>query len=144
MTEAGVDATINKLTDSSAIMAYPVASMQGLVIDKVVKTSGDPSRRARSSSGSRRPRGNPMLTIKVFGTTPPCAKCKRAEREALFAAARFPGQAEVIKLDALGPEAERYGLIVTPTIVVGDEIVASGRVLMADQLAALIASKLGG
>lgn len=23
-----------------------------------------------------------MVTIKVFGTTPPCAKCRRAEREA--------------------------------------------------------------
>lgn len=85
-----------------------------------------------------------MITITVFGTTPPCAKCKRAEREALSAAERFPGRVEVRKLDALGPEAERFGMMVTPTTVIGDEVVASGRVLMADQLAALIQSRLGG
>ena len=85
-----------------------------------------------------------MLTIKVFGTTPPCAKCKRAEREAQAAAERFPGRVEVRKLDALGPEAEAYGMMVTPTIVIGDEVVATGKVLSADQLAQLIQSRLGG
>ena len=49
-----------------------------------------------------------MLQIKVFGTTPPCANCKRAEREALKAAQSFPGQVEVVHLDALGPEAQAY------------------------------------
>ena len=85
-----------------------------------------------------------MLTIKVFGTTPPCAKCKRAEREAQAAAERFPGQVEVKKLNALGPEAEAYGMMVTPTIVIGNEVVATGKVLMAGQLVPLIQSKLGG
>ncbi len=55
-----------------------------------------------------------MLQIKVFGTTPPCANCKRAEREARKAAEKFPGQVEVVHLDALGPEAQQYGLMVTP------------------------------
>jgi len=30
-----------------------------------------------------------MLQIKVFGTTPPCANCKRAETQALKAAEQF-------------------------------------------------------
>ena len=64
-----------------------------------------------------------MLTIKVFGTTPPCANCKRAEREARKAAERFPDQVEVLHLDALGPEAQAYGLMVTPVIVVGEDVV---------------------
>lgn len=85
-----------------------------------------------------------MLTIKVFGTTPPCANCKRAEREAQAAARRFPGQVEVVHLDALGPEADAYGMMVTPTTVIGDEVVATGKVLSADQLARLIETKLGG
>ena len=85
-----------------------------------------------------------MITITVFGTTPPCAKCKRAEREALAAAERFPGQVQVRKLDALGPEAERYGMMITPTTVIDDEVVASGKVLMADRLALLIRSRIGG
>lgn len=75
-----------------------------------------------------------MLQIKVFGTTPPCANCKRAEREARKAAEQFPGQVEVVHLDALGPEAAQYGLMVTPVIVVGEEVVSTGRVLPAPKL----------
>jgi thiol-disulfide isomerase/thioredoxin len=85
-----------------------------------------------------------MDTIKVFGTTPPCAKCKRAEREALKAAEKFPGQVEVQKLDALGLEADAYGMMVTPTVVVNDEVVGSGRIVPADRLVGHIRSPLGG
>ena len=84
------------------------------------------------------------LEIKVFGTTPPCANCKRAEAQALKAASEFPGRVEVVKLDALGPEAEAYGLITTPLVVVGDELVGAGKVVPADRLAAVIRQKLGG
>jgi protein-disulfide isomerase len=85
-----------------------------------------------------------MLRIKVFGTTPPCANCKRAEREALRAAEQFPGRVEVIHLDALGPEAQQYGLMVTPVIVVGEEVVSTGKVLPAAQLVPIIVKQLGG
>jgi hypothetical protein len=85
-----------------------------------------------------------MLQIKVFGTTPPCANCQRAEREARKAAAKFPGQVEVLHLDALGPEANQYGLMVTPVMVVGEEVVASGKALPAAQLAPIIEKLLGG
>ncbi|NLF01158.1 MAG: thioredoxin family protein [Anaerolineales bacterium] len=85
-----------------------------------------------------------MVQIKVFGTTPPCANCKRAEEQARRAAERFPGHVEVLKLDALGPEAEAYGLMTTPLVVVGDEVVGMGRVVSADRLAAIIQRKLEG
>jgi thiol-disulfide isomerase/thioredoxin len=85
-----------------------------------------------------------MLQIKVFGTTPPCANCKRAEAEAQKAAAQFPGQVEVIKLDALGPEAEAYGILSTPLVVVGDEVVGMGRVVPAPRLVATLKDRLGG
>ena len=85
-----------------------------------------------------------MLQIKVFGTTPPCANCKRAEREALKAAEKFPGQVEVVHLDALGPEAQQYGLMVTPVVVVGEKVVATGKVLPAPQLVRIIEKQLGG
>lgn len=85
-----------------------------------------------------------MIDIKVFGTTPPCAKCKRAEREARKAAREFPGQVEVIKLDALGPEADAYGLMVTPTVLVDDEVVGSGRIVLARDLVTRIQKHLGG
>ena len=85
-----------------------------------------------------------MLQVKVFGTTPPCANCKRAEREALKAAEQFPGQVEVVHLDALGPEAQQYGLMVTPVVVVGEEVVVTGKVLPSQKLVPIIEKHLGG
>ena len=79
-----------------------------------------------------------MLQIKVFGTTPPCANCKRAERFAQQAADEFPGQVTVVKLDAMGVEAQEYGLVMTPLVVVGDEVVGSGRVVPPPQLVSAI------
>ena len=83
-----------------------------------------------------------MLHIKVFGTTPPCANCKRAEREALKAAEQFPGRVEVVKYDALGPEAEAYGVLSTPLVVVGDEVVGRGKVVPAAQLVPILEKHL--
>ena len=85
-----------------------------------------------------------MLQVKVFGTTPPCANCMRAEKQARQAAEQFPGQVEVVKLDAMGPEAESYGLMSTPLVVVSDEVVGRGKVVPAAKLAAIIKVKLGG
>jgi hypothetical protein len=85
-----------------------------------------------------------MIQIKVFGTTPPCANCKRAEVQALKAADRFPGQVEVAKLDALGPEAEAYGIMITPLVVVGEKVIGSGKVVPADRLISIIEKELGG
>ena len=85
-----------------------------------------------------------MLQVKVFGTTPPCANCKRAEAQARTAAKQFPGQVEVVKLDAMGPEAEQYGLMSTPLVVVGDEVVGRGRVVPAKKLVEILKDKLGG
>ena len=83
-----------------------------------------------------------MLQIKVFGTTPPCANCKRAEAQALCAAEQFPGEVEVLKLGAMGPEADAYGIVSTPLVVVGDEVVGRGRVIPAPKLAQIIREKL--
>ncbi|MGC9396596.1 MAG: thioredoxin family protein [Anaerolineae bacterium] len=83
-----------------------------------------------------------MLQIKVFGTTPPCANCKRAEREAQKAADQFPDQVEVVKLDVMGDEAQQYGLVTTPLIVVGDELVGRGKVVPAARLVPVIQKHL--
>ena len=60
------------------------------------------------------------------------------------AAEQFAGQVEVVKLDAMGPEADAYGIMSTPLIVVGDEVVGRGKVIPAKRLAEIIAEKLGG
>jgi hypothetical protein len=78
----------------------------------------------------------------VFGTTPPCANCKRAEREALKAAQQFPDQVTVVHLDALGPEAQEYGLMVTPMVIVGEDVVGTGKVVPARKLIPIIETVL--
>jgi thiol-disulfide isomerase/thioredoxin len=75
-----------------------------------------------------------MITIKIIGTTPPCVKCKRVEQEAQKAAQKFAGQVRVLKLDALSAEAQQYGLVVTPMVVINDQVVSSGKVLNAEQI----------
>jgi thiol-disulfide isomerase/thioredoxin len=85
-----------------------------------------------------------MLQVKVFGPTPPCANCKRAEREARKAAEEFPGQVEVVKLDIMSDAAQQYGMVASPMVVVGDELAASGKVLPASKLIPLIQQQLGG
>jgi hypothetical protein len=83
-----------------------------------------------------------MIKIRVFGTTPPCANCKRAEAQAQKAAGQFPGQVEVVKLDALGPEAEAYGLMTTPMVVVDEEVVGAGKIVPAAKLVSILDKKL--
>jgi thiol-disulfide isomerase/thioredoxin len=85
-----------------------------------------------------------MIQIKVFGTTPPCANCKRAEVQVRKAAEQFPGQVEVLKLDALGPEADAYGIMSTPMIVINEEVVSIGKVLPAVKLVDILNIALKG
>ena len=83
------------------------------------------------------------MEIKVIGPTPPCAKCKRAEREALKAAERYGGRVIVSKVDALSGEADAFSVIVTPTVVVNGQVVGSGRVVPADELVTQINKVMG-
>ncbi len=85
-----------------------------------------------------------MITIQVLGTTPPCANCQRATREAQKAADRFPGQVRVVHVDALGPEAEAFGMVVTPAVAIDGTLIASGKVVPADVLARHIEQALRG
>jgi len=49
-----------------------------------------------------------MLQIKVFGTTPPCANCKRAEKQALQAIGNAPALVvgDLVKFVGLAPSKE--------------------------------------
>ncbi|OAT86134.1 aquaporin [Desulfotomaculum copahuensis] len=83
------------------------------------------------------------VKVLVFGTTPPCARCRQAETEARQAANEFPaGQVTVEKLDALSPPGRQYGVAVTPAILVNGRQVAAGRVLKRMELAEIIRREL--
>jgi len=75
-----------------------------------------------------------MIQVKIFGTVPPCAKCKEMERRAQNVAARYPGKVEVAKFDALSAEGDKYTVMSTPTVVISDRVVAIGKLLSEEDL----------
>jgi len=83
-----------------------------------------------------------MITIKVFGTTPPCVKCREMEKRAQAAAAKFGDRVNVVKYDALSDEGDRYGVLSTPTVVINEKVVAVGKLLSEQELAAHIEKEL--
>ncbi|MDI9623372.1 MAG: thioredoxin family protein [Methanothermobacter sp.] len=81
------------------------------------------------------------VVIKIFGTTPPCQKCKLAEKIAEKMAEKFEN-VKIERFDALSEEGDKYGIMVTPTIVVNDNIVATGKVLSEEKMEEIIKRKL--
>lgn len=75
-----------------------------------------------------------MINIKVFGSTPPCAKCKEVEKRATRVASKYPGQVEVSKLDAISDAGLKYNVMFTPTVVINDKIVSAGEVISESEL----------
>ena len=85
-----------------------------------------------------------MITMKAFGTTPPCAKCKEVLRRVNNVAARYPGRIEVAKFDALSEEGDKYGIMSIPTLVINDSVVAVGKLLSEEEIEKYIAKELEG
>lgn len=77
------------------------------------------------------------VEIKIFGSVPPCQKCKLAEKVAKEVAEKFEN-VSVEKFDALSEEGDKYGIMTTPTIVVNDKIVATGKVLPKEKMEEII------
>lgn len=69
-----------------------------------------------------------MIEVKIFGTTPPCAKCKEVTKRANKVAEKYPGKVQVAKSDALSDEGDRYGIMITPSIVINDKVVSVGKI----------------
>ena len=83
-----------------------------------------------------------MIKIKVFGATPPCAKCKEVEKRANKVAEKYAGQVEVTKLDAISEEGLKYNVMFTPTVVINDKVVSSGEVISESDLEKAIQAEL--
>ena len=75
-----------------------------------------------------------MIVVKVFGTTPPCARCKELTKRATKVAEKYPGKVEVTKFDALSAEGDKYAIMITPTIVINDKVVSVGKVPAEDDI----------
>lgn len=85
-----------------------------------------------------------MINVKVFGTTPPCARCKELTKRATKVAEKYPGQIEVAKFDAMSPEGDKYCVMMTPTLVINDKVVSIGKVPSEDDIEKLINKEIKG
>ena len=69
------------------------------------------------------------MEIKVFGTTPPCARCKAAEKAVREAVEEFGCKdIKIVKADILSDEAGKLGIMMSPAVVVGNKVVKVGGV----------------
>ena len=85
-----------------------------------------------------------MIKVKVFGSIPPCAKCKEVEKRAVRVASKYPGQVEVSKLDAISEEGRKYNVFFTPTVVINDKVVSAGKVVSEGELEEAIKKEIEG
>ncbi len=59
-------------------------------------------------------------------------------------AKKFPaGDVEVKKYEAISPEGKKYGILLTPTVVINDKVVAAGRGLSEKDLEKAIQKAIG-
>jgi thioredoxin-like negative regulator of GroEL len=62
-----------------------------------------------------------MIEIKIFGSDPPCSKCKKIEKRARKVAENYSGQVTVTKLNSFDHDSGKYGILMIPTVVVKDK-----------------------
>jgi small redox-active disulfide protein 2 len=75
------------------------------------------------------------MKIQIFGSTPPCARCKMTEKLVKRAIEELGYKdIEVVKLDAFSEEADKLGILMTPTTVIEDKIVKQGGVPSKDEV----------
>ena len=69
------------------------------------------------------------MKIRVFGTVPPCMKCKAAERVVRETVKELGyTDVEVTKEDALSEEAGKLGIMMTPTVMIDKKVIKVGGV----------------
>jgi small redox-active disulfide protein 2 len=71
------------------------------------------------------------MNVKVLGTG--CAKCKRLYAEAEKAVASSGVAADLEKVEKID-EIMKYGVMMTPALVIDGEVKASGRIVPANEI----------
>ena len=80
------------------------------------------------------------MIIKVLGSG--CKKCVSLEKNALEAVKNEAIDAEIEKVTDIAAIA-RYGIMSTPSLVIDEKVVSTGRVLSASEIAALLKNRPG-
>ena len=80
-----------------------------------------------------------MIQIEVIGLEPPCNKCEELLRNAREAVAKTGVAAEVTKKWTLsGDIRDRYGLLLSPALVIDGMVVAQGKVYKTERIIELL------
>jgi hypothetical protein len=80
-----------------------------------------------------------MIHIEVIGLDPPCKKCTELLENARAAVAQAGIEAEVVKRWTLSPEIrDKYGLLLSPALVIEGVVVAQGKVYKTDRIVGLL------
>jgi len=80
-----------------------------------------------------------MVHIEVIGLDPPCNKCNELLENSKKAVRKTGIEAEVVKKWTLSEEIrEKYGLLLSPALVIEGVVVAQGKVYKAERIAGLL------
>jgi small redox-active disulfide protein 2 len=83
-----------------------------------------------------------MSVIKIFGTDPPCARCRATEKIVKEVVKELNLNVDVKHISAFSEEADKYGITTTPAVVINDKIVFSGRVPTKEEIKDIILREL--
>ncbi len=134
---------IKRCPDEVAARCAPFLNIPGMgVRSPKTQPQADPAAAPAEESAGGAVEVKIFYGIKEFGVIFPCLKCIQAERIARRIAERHPGRVVVRKYDALSAEADRHGVMMTPTVLVDGEVVASGKGLSANRLEQLLEQHL--
>jgi thiol-disulfide isomerase/thioredoxin len=84
------------------------------------------------------------VRIEVFGSQPPCAKCRATIKLAEELAKEFSGEVEVKEYTAFSKEADKYNIMMTPTVVINGKVFTTGKVPSRDELLHTVKRELRG
>lgn len=80
-----------------------------------------------------------MIHIEVIGLEPPCKKCNELLENARQAVEKAGVEAEIIKKWTLSEEIrQKYGLLLSPALVIEGVVVAQGKVYKPERIAGLL------
>jgi len=80
-----------------------------------------------------------MIVIEVVGLDPPCDKCNELLHNAKQAVKLTGIEARVEKKWTLSPEIrERYGLLLSPALILDGVVIAQGKVYRTDRIVGLL------
>ncbi|MCC6013504.1 MAG: thioredoxin family protein [Candidatus Verstraetearchaeota archaeon] len=83
-----------------------------------------------------------MSVIKIFGSDPPCARCRATEKIVKEVVKELNLNVDVKHISVFSEEADKYGITTTPAVVINDKIVFSGRVPTKEEIKDIILREL--